>query len=141
MQIRRARDRYFTPAEATAALPLLRATAEAARTSSRARQGLLDRLRQERTLPPEDRRAAARQAEQHRQEVHLRLDEISELGAEVVALLPLRLAFPALRDGQEVVLDWREGEPRVAHWHVRRPQAPSRQAVHEPESPRWMWTH
>jgi hypothetical protein len=141
MQLRRARDRYYTPAEATAALPLLRATADAARASSRARQDLLDQLRTDRTLRPEQRRAAAQKAEHHRQEVHQRLDEISELGADVIALVPMRLAFPALRDGHEVVLDWREGDPRVAHWQVRAPASPRRHRIQDPDSPRWMWSH
>ncbi|MEC7946225.1 MAG: DUF2203 family protein [Myxococcota bacterium] len=141
MQTRRTRERYFTPAEANAALPALRAAAEAARTSSRERQDLLDRLRGDRELLPHARRSAAREAERLRQEVHMRLDEIAEAGAEVVGLRSLRIAFPALRDGLEVALDWKEGEPRVVFWRPPYGDKENRNYIISPESSRWTWSH
>jgi hypothetical protein len=105
------------------------------------RQGLLDRLRQDRALRPDDRQRSARAAEALRQDVHTRMDEVTEQGAEVLSLRPLRIGFPALRDGMEVQLVWEEGEPAVAHWRACAPGSPPRQPVLDPASARWSWAH
>ena len=43
--------------------------------------------------------------------------EIAESGALIKDLEMGLLDFPALREGREVYLCWRLGEPRIAWWH------------------------
>jgi len=45
------------------------------------------------------------------------LAELDAIGVSVKDLDSGLLDFPGLRDGEEVELCWRVGEPRVAHWH------------------------
>jgi hypothetical protein len=45
--------------------------------------------------------------------------ELRRLGVEVKDLESGLLDFPSLREGEEVLLCWRLGEPAVAWWHRR----------------------
>ena len=45
------------------------------------------------------------------------IDGIQALGAQVKDLDTGLVDFPSLRDGQEVLLCWRVGEPEIAFWH------------------------
>jgi len=47
------------------------------------------------------------------------VDELQELGVEFKDPVMGLIDFPAIRDGQEVCLCWKLGEPTVAHWHTR----------------------
>ncbi len=47
------------------------------------------------------------------------VDELQELGVEFKDPVMGLIDFPAMRDGQEVCLCWKLGEPTIAHWHTR----------------------
>ena len=47
------------------------------------------------------------------------VDELQELGVEFKDPVMGLIDFPAMRDGQEVCLCWKLGEPNIAHWHTR----------------------
>lgn len=44
-------------------------------------------------------------------------DELSEIGCELKDGATGLIDFPSIRDGREVFLCWRLGEPSVAYWH------------------------
>ena len=46
------------------------------------------------------------------------VDEIAGHGVQVKDVDGGLLDFPALREGQQVLLCWRVGEERIAHWHT-----------------------
>jgi hypothetical protein len=117
--------RFFTPEEANATLAELRPVAERMVAHRRALSEA--QLRQSELvariagnggdLPPTEVRAAAddvlREAEALAECVRL----IDEAGVQVKDLDEGLLDFPARRDGEEVLLCWRVGEPEVAYWH------------------------
>jgi hypothetical protein len=45
------------------------------------------------------------------------IDSITELGVQVKDLDTGLVDFPATYRGEEVLLCWRLGEPRIGHWH------------------------
>ena len=47
------------------------------------------------------------------------VDELQELGVEFKDPVMGLIDFPAMKDGQEVCLCWKLGEPTIAHWHTR----------------------
>jgi len=47
------------------------------------------------------------------------VDELQELGVEFKDPVLGLIDFPAMRDGQEVCLCWKLGEPAIEHWHTR----------------------
>ena len=49
--------------------------------------------------------------------VALCVNEIHGLGAEVKDADEGLIDFPALREGDEVLLCWKVGEPEIAFWH------------------------
>jgi len=117
--------RFFTPAEANAALAELRPVAERMVAHRRALSEA--QLRQSELvaritgnggdIPPTEVRAAAddvlREAEALAECVRL----IDEAGVQVKDLDEGLLDFPARRDGEEVLLCWKLGEPEVVYWH------------------------
>ena len=62
----------------------------------------------------EQKQQAAREV---RQGIARMVAEVQELGVEVKDLTTGLVDFRALRDGQEIYLCWRVGEPRVDYWH------------------------
>jgi hypothetical protein len=50
-------------------------------------------------------------------EIARRVNEIHERGAIVKDLDEGLVDFPAVRQGEEILLCWRLGEDEVAHWH------------------------
>jgi hypothetical protein len=57
--------------------------------------------------------------------------------AQAIDFPPL-LDFPALRDGQEVYLCWREGEADITHWHPLHTGIRGRQPL-EGDTASWEW--
>ncbi len=110
--------RYFSPAEANRALPLVRRiVADVVRDYERL-HGLHDRCR-----PPQAETNPA-EAEQARQQYVSLADHLSELKDELdqigCALKDFRLGlvdFPAWHQGREIYLCWQLGEESVEHWH------------------------
>jgi len=123
--------RYFTVEEANKTLPLLRAiVADIVRqwkVVSELEQRLVPLLEhRSRSTVPDDREddpyleeLTCRRAELEQEQETFRryLRELEALGVELKGAHNGLCDFPSLRDGREVYLCWKLGEPRVAHWH------------------------
>lgn len=105
--------RHFTPAEATAMLPTVRVWLAELKAEVRRAQGLSGELRAGDAADPR----AADRLEAQRAVVAALLGRFHEEGIEVRALEPALIDFPALLQGREVLLCWREPEDSVGHWH------------------------
>lgn len=122
-----AKMRVFTPEEANAALPEVRALVERMVEDRRALVSLGEELEQVQTLiggnggsldpgrVGELQEAVARAAAALADVV----DEIQELGVQVKDLDRGLVDFPARHpgSGETVLLCWELGEPEVGHWH------------------------
>jgi len=116
--------KYFTVEEANKALPLVRMIVGDIVRQDRIVEDLqqrLSRLTSERRRPSNDlysEELAQSQAQLDAEEVKLRsyIEELKRLGVEFKG--PDGLCdFYSLRDGREVFLCWRLGEPEVSYWH------------------------
>lgn len=115
--------RYYTAEEANKALPLVRMIVADAVKQIQAVETLQHRLSgvssgKKGADDPYAEEVAQTLAELESENDRLRelLDELGKLGVELKG--PDGLCdFPSLRDGREVYLCWRLGEPSVAHWH------------------------
>ena len=119
-------DRYFTPLEVEALIPVLARvlrevmTAHTEATALRERReaeqkrialaggGVIDRARW---------RADTELIKQLTQRMQDRLEKIVELGGTPKDLGLGLVDFPHLRDGREVNLCWKYGEREIRHWH------------------------
>jgi hypothetical protein len=116
--------KFFTPAQANAALPLVRAivrdVADLAHeirdrynrlTRLRSSQGITSSAHQEELETAEDdlERLKGRMAEYER--------ELEQLGIELKDYFTGLVDFPCWMNGRVVYLCWRLGEPEVGHWH------------------------
>ena len=134
------RKKYFTATEANATLPLLRSilrdvTALAAEL--RERHERLSRLQ----LPARgDKPGDAYQEELHgmqaefergQEKMHEYLAELDKLDVELKDFYTGLIDFRHIRDGKEVYLCWRLGEPEVAHWHDLNSGFGGRQKIEE----------
>lgn len=106
--------RYFTPDEANTLLEALQPQLDE----------LVGQIRLARSISGEGaaggrevRAEAQLQLHRLKQQAQTTLDGILATGVYVKGLEPTLLDFPALMDGQEVLLCWREGEAGIAHWH------------------------
>jgi hypothetical protein len=117
--------RYFTPAEANAALPLVRAIVtdvtrlaaelrerheRVARFRPNERSGLLEAHREELLQVQADLERGQEQMKEYEK-------ELRHLGIELKDCFTGLVDFPCRMDGREVYLCWRLGEPEVGHWH------------------------
>jgi hypothetical protein len=117
--------RRFTPSEANAELPELRPLVESLVSHRREQQ----RLSAERARLAEkiagngggidaEATAALEKAERHeRVEIARLVNAIHTRGAIVKDLDTGLVDFPAIREGEEILLCWQLGEDEVAHWH------------------------
>lgn len=133
------RLRYFTPAEANVLLPRLVPRLLQAQDCARRHRELLERLRVEEGMNAETRAQVSRDADELRDQVREIVEDVAENGVEVKGLDPLLLDFPALREGQEVLLCWKEGEERVNWWHPIHTGFSGRMPVDEPFGGCWEW--
>jgi hypothetical protein len=117
--------RYFTPEDANAALGELRPLAE---EMVERRQALV--MAQERRaslgaqvvtnggdLTPSDFAEADEELEQAATDLARVVERIQSAGVLIKDLDRGLLDFPALRDGEEILLCWQLGEDRVEFWH------------------------
>jgi hypothetical protein len=117
--------KYFTAAEANATLPLVRRIVQditelavglrdrherLTRLGGGRRGALGDAYQEEMQTLQDDLDRAQDQMKDYVQELHA-------LGVELKDYYTGLIDFPAWRDGREVYLCWRLGEPEVAHWH------------------------
>ncbi len=137
-----AKPKTFNVEEANKALPLVKAI-----VGDIVRQfQVVNELKQRLSPVPKERRRPANdpyaeetaqsRVELDSEEVKLAnyIEELSKLGVELKG--PDGLCdFPSLRDGREVCLCWRLGEPAVAHWHEKNAGFAGRQPLDRP-SPR-----
>ena len=120
-----ANRKYFTVEEANRALPLVKMIVtdivRQFRTVNELRQRLSPvraRDRRAAAADPYSEEVAQSEAEMELEEQRRRalIEELVQLGVELKG--PDGLCdFPSLRDGREVYLCWRLGEPEVSHWH------------------------
>lgn len=125
--------RYFTPEEAEQVLPVVRDRVTRLVEDLRRAQALADVLERSAT----GREVTAAEIEGLKRDVHGHMREIEAHGVEIKGVQPALLDFPALRDGQEVYLCWREGEEHIAWWHPRHTGVQGRQPLDDRAS--WEW--
>ena len=124
--LRDSRMRYYTVEEANRALPYVRAiVADIVRQN-----GVVEELQQRLARVGRERKRNAttddlysEELAQFRRELETEEERLETFHQELKAVgVELRnmdglCDFPSMRDGREVYLCWRLGEPAVAHWH------------------------
>jgi hypothetical protein len=117
--------RYFTPDEANSLLAEVRPAAEELVAHRRAmsvaaarRARLVHRIAGNGgDFDPQEPRELAEQFEQEAEAAARCVERLEGLGVLVKDLDRGLVDFPALRDGEEVLLCWQVGEAKVAFWH------------------------
>jgi hypothetical protein len=117
--------KYFTPAEANATLPLVRAIV---RDITELAPILRDREERLARIAPKGRSRLGESYEEEQRQIEQALErdrermqelvrELSDLGIELKDFYTGLVDFPCWMNNHEVYLCWRLGEPEVAHWH------------------------
>jgi hypothetical protein len=117
--------RHFTPDEANAALERVRPLVEqlvagrAEHVAALERQEELERKIRGNGggIPPAQLAEATAEVEAVARRLAKLVDEINAHGAEVKDLDTGLIDFPALRNGETVLLCWRLGEDEIGFWH------------------------
>jgi hypothetical protein len=117
--------RHFTPDEANAELERVRPLVE--QLVARRREHVVALERQEELeskirgngggMPPAELAAADAQVGELARGLASLAEEITALGVQVKDLDEGIVDFPALREGETVLLCWRLGEGEIAYWH------------------------
>jgi hypothetical protein len=116
--------KYFTPDQANATLPLVRAIVKDITELARELRDRHERL--SRLKPGGKGRSEAHEEELHQAHEEFEalkerlqgfVTELTSLGVELKDYLVGLIDFPCRMNGREVYLCWRLGEPDVAHWH------------------------
>jgi len=128
--------RYFTPQEANALLPMIASQLDELVECVQRYQEVIVTLR---AGGARDEQRLAVEADELRRESQEILDEITDQGVEVKGIAKKLLDFPALRNGQEAYLCWRQGENRVEWWHPLNAGASSREQVDYDDLGIWEW--
>lgn len=118
-------ERHFTPEEANELLAEVRPLAEEMVVHRRrlaaaeARQeAVLERISGNGgDLAPSDLAELAEEVEEHSTALARCVRDLSALGVQVKDLDRGLVDFPAVRDGEEVLLCWQLGEDEVSFWH------------------------
>jgi len=118
-------ERHFTPEEANALLEQVRPVAESLVAHRRAftvaaarRARLTQRISGNGgDFDPQEPSELDEQLEREAKAVAHAVEELQALGVLVKDLDRGLVDFPALRDGEEVLLCWQVGEAEVAYWH------------------------
>ena len=133
----------FTVAEATRLLPYLRSTLAAVQSHLADMRKLAGEMRRMEAVgrTPEgslilaaDREATARRLARHQAECERSLRQIQERGCQVKDPSIGLCDFPAVIDGQPVLLCWRIDEPAIAFYHGERDGYTGRRPI-PPETP------
>ena len=127
-------SRHFTVAEAEALLPTVRGwLAELAREAAEVRR--LRGMVQESGPDPRLEEAI----EERKAWMAALIGRFEEEGIELKGLEPALVDFPALMQGVEVYLCWREPEERVGHWHPLSTGYAGRRPIAEEGVPMFEW--
>ncbi|SRR6266536_810886 len=118
-------SRYFTPEEANAHLEQVRPAAEelvahrrAMADAARRRAGLVQRIAGNGgDFDPQEPRALEEEFAREGEAVAQCVRRLEGLGVLVKDLDAGLVDFPALHEGEEVLLCWQVGEDEVAYWH------------------------
>ena len=118
-------ERHFTPEEANALLEQVRPVAESLVAHRRAftvaaarRARLTQRISGNGgDFDPQEPSELDEQLQREAEAVAHAVEELQALGVLVKDLNRGLVDFPALRDGEEVLLCWQVGEAEVAYWH------------------------
>jgi hypothetical protein len=118
-------ERHFTPEEANALLEQVRPVAESLVAHRRAftvaaarRARLTQRISGNGgDFDPQEPSELDEQLQREAAAVAGAVEELQSLGVLVKDLDRGLVDFPALRDGEEVLLCWQVGEGEVAYWH------------------------
>jgi hypothetical protein len=118
-------ERYFTPAEANAALSGVRPIAERlvahrralAEAQSRHGEALGRIAGNGGGIQPSELAQLAAAVEREAVEVARCIEGIHARGAQVKDVDRGLVDFPALREGEEVCLCWQVGEDEIGYWH------------------------
>lgn len=129
------RTRYFTPAQANALVPDV--AARMREVAGRIRQ--MRHICEVAGLPGLDPDDAAAQISHLKRAIESAIDEICSEGVEVKGVEPALVDFPALMNGHEVYLCWREGEDGVGWWHPVRTGFSDRVPLDPEESGAFEW--
>ena len=118
--------RHFTPEEANAALADVRPLVEQMVAHRRAHVEAL--VRQEELggrirgngggIPPAELAQATAEVDAVARRLARLVDEIASHGAQVKDLDSGLIDFPALREGEPVLLCWKLGEDEIRYWHT-----------------------
>jgi hypothetical protein len=146
-----ARTKFFTPAQANAALPYVRAIVQ---DITQLAQELRDR-HERLTRLKVGRRGALQDAHQEeldqaeadfergQERMQEFEQELRQIGVELKDPFTGLVDFPSIRDDRVVYLCWRLGEPEVAHWHEleagfagRQKLRPESRLRHDPKATR-----
>jgi hypothetical protein len=118
------KTKYFSPQQANAMLPLLRAILRDITTLAHELHDRQERLqgtaKNKAALSPAHREEMEQmevEFERGRNRMHDLLTELENLGIELKDPFTGLVDFRSRMDGREVYLCWRLDEPEVAHWH------------------------
>jgi hypothetical protein len=117
--------RHFTPDEANAALAEVRPLVERMVERRRAHLDAIGRQEQLEGkirgngggIPPAELATAAAEVDALARQLARLVDEIAAHGAQVKDPDEGLIDFPALRDGETVLLCWKLGEDEIEYWH------------------------
>jgi hypothetical protein len=118
-------ERHFTPEEANALLGEVRPVAESlvahrrAFTVSAARRARLSARISGNggDLDPQEPHELDEELEREAEAVVRAVEQLERFGVLVKDLDRGLVDFPALRNGEEILLCWQVGEPEVGYWH------------------------
>ena len=135
------RQRYFTPEEANAALPEVRAQVLELRSLASELRVLAADLKQraEAGMGEEETEARARSFRAKQTQAEALVEKVRQGGVDLKGLDPILLDFPALRLGKEVYLCWREGEGAIGFWHPIETGLQGRQPLAAEDPGVWEW--
>jgi hypothetical protein len=118
-------ERHFTVEEANELLPTVRPLVESMVAHRKALSAVVERQEQLTAtiagngggLPLQELADVQAEIEREAGEIARCIDRIQELGVLVKDLDSGLVDFPALREGEEVLLCWRLGEDEIRYWH------------------------